>query len=109
MSGAGSQEVTNAPGGHEFVYRDVRQYSVGEIDSVPKSYLRISQNPATRKGGTCYGDSGDPNFLGAGASETNIVASTTITGDVFCKAANITYRLDTRSARAFLRHYATLP
>ncbi len=107
--GYGSQEVTNAPGGHEFVYEDAREYAVGEINSVTKSYLRISQNPATGNGGTCYGDSGGPNFLGAGASETNIVASTTITGDSFCKSTNVTYRLDTRSARAFLRGYVRLP
>ena len=25
-------------------------------------------NPATGNGGTCYGDSGGPNFLGAGAT-----------------------------------------
>ena len=107
--GYGSQEVSNAPGGHEFVYEDAREYSVGTLNSVTKSYLRISQNPATGNGGTCYGDSGGPNFLGAGASETNIVASTTITGDAYCKSTNVTYRLDTRSARAFLRGYVALP
>ena len=107
--GYGSQEVTNAPGGHQFVYRDIREYSVGELNAVTPSYLRISQNPATGNGGTCYGDSGGPNFLSAGSAETNIVASTTITGDAFCKATNVTYRLDTRSARAFLRDYVRLP
>jgi hypothetical protein len=107
--GYGSQEVKNRPGGHQFRYRDAREYSVGTLNSVTKSYLHISQNPATGNGGTCYGDSGGPNFLGAGASETNVVASTTITGDTYCKSTNVTYRLDTRSARAFLRHYVTLP
>ena len=107
--GYGSQEVKNRPGGHQLRYRDAREYSVGTLNSVTKSYLRISQNPATGNGGTCYGDSGGPNFLGAGPSETNVVASTTITGDAFCKSTNVTYRLDTRSARAFLRHYVRLP
>jgi secreted trypsin-like serine protease len=107
--GYGSQEVTNAPGGHEFVYEDAREYSVGTLNSVTKSYLRISQNPATGNGGTCYGDSGGPNFLGADASETNVVASTTITGDSYCKSTNVTYRLDTRSSRNFLKDYVTLP
>jgi hypothetical protein len=37
-------------------------------------------NPARGDGGTCYGDSGGPHFLGAGTGETNIVAGTTITG-----------------------------
>lgn len=107
--GYGSQEVSNAPGGHEFVYKDAREYSVGKLNSATKSYLRISQNPATGNGGTCYGDSGGPNFLGAGASETDIVASATITGDAHCKSTNVTYRLDTRSARAFLKGYVRLP
>jgi len=52
--------------------------------------------------GTCYGDSGGPNFLGAGSSETNIVAATTINGDTSCRSTNVDYRLDTASAPAFL-------
>jgi hypothetical protein len=60
-------------------------------------------------GGTCYGDSGGPNFLGAGSSETNIVAATTITGDFMCRATNVVYRMDTPSARAFLGQFVTLP
>jgi hypothetical protein len=60
-------------------------------------------------GGTCYGDSGGPNFLGAGADETNIVAGTTITGDSMCRATNVDYRMDTPSARGFLRQFVALP
>ena len=66
-------------------------------------------NLARRDGGTCYGDSGGPNFLGAGAGETNIVADTAMTGDSMCRATNVDYRMDTASARAFLGHYVTLP
>jgi len=77
--------------------------------AINPAWLRISQNPSTADGGTCYGDSGGPNFLGAGASETNIVAATTITGDVFCRATNVTYRTDTASARSFLSQFVTLP
>jgi hypothetical protein len=66
-------------------------------------------NPAHGDGGTCYGDSGGPNFLGAGADETDIVAGTTITGDYMCKATNVDYRVDTPSARAFLGNYVSLP
>ena len=73
------------------------------------SWLRISMNPARGDGGTCSGDSGGPNFLGAGAAETNIVAATTITGDLMCRATNVDYRMDTPSARAFLGQYVTLP
>ncbi len=59
--------------------------------------------------GTCYGDSGGPDFLGAGTTETNIVAGTTITGDYVCRATNVDYRLDTPSARAFLGQFVRLP
>jgi hypothetical protein len=60
-------------------------------------------------GGTCYGDSGGPNFLGAGTGETNIIAGTTITGDTPCTQSNVIYRLDTKSARDFLKQYVMLP
>jgi hypothetical protein len=91
--------VKNSPGGHRLGYRDAREYVVGTLNSVTPGYLRISQNPATGNGSTCYGDSGGLNFLGADPSEVNIVASTTITGDTYCKSTNVTYCLDTRSAR----------
>ena len=57
----------------------------------------------------CYGDSGGPNFLGAGPTETDIVAATTITGDFMCRATNVVYRLDTASARGFLSQFVQLP
>jgi secreted trypsin-like serine protease len=107
--GYGAQAVTNGPGGKTFHYADVRYVSTGTLNSINPSWLRISQNPATGNGGTCYGDSGGPNFLGAGASETNILAATTITGDTACRSTNVDYRLDTPSARAFLAQYVALP
>ncbi len=63
----------------------------------------------TGDGGTCYGDSGGPNLVGAGATETPVIAGTTITGDALCKATNVTYRLDTPAARAFLGAFVILP
>jgi V8-like Glu-specific endopeptidase len=107
--GYGAQAVTNGPGGQTFHYADIRYVSTGTLNSVNPSWLRISQNPATGNGGTCYGDSGGPNFLGAGKNETTIIAATTITGDTPCRSTNVDYRLDTDSARAFLRTYVTLP
>jgi secreted trypsin-like serine protease len=107
--GYGAQAVTNGPGGKEFHYADVRYVATGTLNSLNPSWLRISQNPSTGNGGTCYGDSGGPNFLGSGSTETNIVAGTTITGDTPCRSTNVDYRLDTASARAFLGQYVTLP
>jgi hypothetical protein len=103
--GYGNYEVTNEPGGHQYLYNDVRGVATGTLNSINKSWLRISMNPATGNGGTCYGDSGGPNFLGT----TNIVAATTITGDAVCRSTNVDYRLDTASARSFLAPYVTLP
>jgi secreted trypsin-like serine protease len=103
--GYGAHEVTNSPGGHEYLYDDVRMVATGTLNSINPSWLRISMNPSTGNGGTCYGDSGGPNFLGS----TDIVAATTITGDAICRSTNVDYRLDTASARSFLADYVTLP
>ena len=103
--GYGAYEVTNGPGGHQYLYNDVRMVATGTLNSINPAWLRISMNPATGNGGTCYGDSGGPNFLGT----TDIVAATTITGDAVCRSTNVTYRLDTASARAFLEQFVTLP
>jgi V8-like Glu-specific endopeptidase len=107
--GYGGQAVTNRPGGKQIQYQDVRFVATGTLNSLTPTWLRISQNASTGNGGTCYGDSGGPNFLGAGSTETNIVAGTTITGDMWCRSTNVDYRLDTASARAFLGQYVALP
>jgi V8-like Glu-specific endopeptidase len=107
--GYGGQEPVNQPGGPVIGYLDTREYSVGTLNAINPAWLRISQNQATGNAGTCYGDSGGPNFLGAGATETNIIAGTTITGDALCKSTNVTYRLDSDSARSFLSGFVTLP
>jgi V8-like Glu-specific endopeptidase len=103
--GYGAYEVTNSPGGHQYLYNDVRMVATGTLNSTNKTWLRISMNPATGDGGTCYGDSGGPNFLGT----TDVIAAITITGDAVCRATNVDYRLDTTSARDFLSQYVALP
>lgn len=106
--GYGAQSVT-IDQGPTFRYADDRYVASGRLNALNPSWLRISMNPARGDGGTCYGDSGGPNFLGAGAGETSIVAGTTITGDFMCRSTNVDYRMDTASARAFLGQYVTLP
>jgi hypothetical protein len=103
--GYGAYEVTKGPGGHQYLYNDVRMVATGTLNSTNPSWLRISMNPSTGNGGTCYGDSGGPNFLGT----TQIIAAITITGDAVCRSTNVVYRLDTQSARTFLAQYVTLP
>jgi secreted trypsin-like serine protease len=107
--GYGGQEPVNQPGGPVIAYLDTREFSVASLNSVNPAWLRLSQNAAHDDGGACYGDSGGPNFLGAGASETNIIAGTTITGDALCKSTNVIYRTDTASARNFLSGFVALP
>jgi hypothetical protein len=103
--GYGAYEVTNEPGGHQYLYDDVRGVATGTLNTTTKAWLKISMNPSHGDGGTCYGDSGGPNFLGT----TNILAATTITGDSVCRSTNVDYRLDTAAARAFLGQFVTLP
>ena len=103
--GYGAHEVTNSPGGHQYLYDDVRMVATGTLHAVTPAWLRVSMNRATGDGGTCYGDSGGPNFLG----DSDVVAATTITGDAVCRATNVDYRLDTPSARDFLATYVPLP
>lgn len=103
--GYGAYQVTNEPGGHRYLYDDRRMVATGELNAINKTWLRISMNASTGDGGTCYGDSGGPNFLGS----SDIIAATTITGDAVCRATNVVYRLDTTSARVFLRKFVTLP
>ena len=103
--GYGAYEVTNQPGGHNYLYNDVRGVATGTLNSVNPAWLRISMNPSHGDGGTCYGDSGGPNFL----ASTDIVAATTITGDAVCRSTNVDYRLDTDSARSFLGQFVVLP
>jgi hypothetical protein len=107
--GYGAQSVT-VDHGPTFHYADIRYAATSDtLFAINKAWLRISMNPKLGDGGTCYGDSGGPNFLGAGGTETNIVAATTVTGDSMCRATNVVYRLDTPSARSFLAQFVSLP
>jgi secreted trypsin-like serine protease len=86
-----------------------RLVAVQEALSLNKAWLELSMNPSTGNGGTCYGDSGGPHFLGAGSSETTTIVSLTVTGDRFCRATDKTYRLDTASALSFLSEFVSIP
>lgn len=107
--GYGVQERQVGGGRPSFPDAMERFFAVSEFRALTKTWLRLSQNPATGEGGTCYGDSGGPNFLGAGADETDIVVAVTVTGDAVCRATNTDYRLDTPSARSFLGRFVELP
>ena len=79
-----------------------RMFSFSSFNSLNGGYLRLSQNPSTGNGGTCFGDSGGPNFLTVNGQQ--LIVAITITGDSVCRSTNVDYRLDTVSAQGFLAY-----
>jgi secreted trypsin-like serine protease len=89
-------------------YSDTRRRTTISFDRLKGSWLKLSVDTAKKEGGTCFGDSGGPNFLGGPTSD--LLVATTISGDDnACKTDNLDYRLDTAAARSFLGKYVTLP
>jgi hypothetical protein len=107
--GYGASRTDKTGGPNAIYYNDDRQYATQSFLALNRNWLRLSMNVSTGSGGTCYGDSGGPHFIGAGADETNIVVSVTVTGDSVCRATDTTYRVDTPAAREFLGQFVTLP
>jgi hypothetical protein len=98
--GYGVHERTNGGGQPTFGDDNWRWYAYSEFSALNGGYIRLSQNPALGNGGTCYGDSGGPNFLTDNGQ--TYLAAVTVTGDTPCRSTNVDYRTDTASARAFL-------
>lgn len=46
-AGYGAYEVTNSPGGHQYLYDDVRMVATGTLNAINRTWLRISMNPST--------------------------------------------------------------
>jgi V8-like Glu-specific endopeptidase len=99
--GYGAFAPTNGPGGKTYTYPNARYFSTGLFSSLRPAYLDVSQNPVKGNGGTCYGDSGGPVFLG---NSTTVVAITS-TGDSVCRSTNVAQRADTPSVQAFLASF----
>ena len=79
-----------------------RMFSFSSFNSLNGGYLRLSQNSSTGNGGTCFGDSGGPQFLTVNGQQ--LIVSITITGDSVCRSTNVDYRLDTVAAQGFLAY-----
>jgi Trypsin len=103
--GYGTVRESKRKGPHALFFDAQRRFVEQSMLSLTNSWLNLSMNPSTGSGGTCFGDSGGPHFLGT----TSIVVSITVTGDRFCRATDVTYRTDTDSTRAFLDDFVTLP
>ena len=58
-------------------------------------------------GGTCFGDSGGPVFLGG--PESDLIVGITSFGNNACAGADYSYRVDIEDSRTFLSTYIELP
>lgn len=79
-----------------------RMFSFSSFNSLNNGYIRLSGNPSTGNGNTCFGDSGGPQFMALNGQQ--LITSITITGDSVCRSTNVDYRLDTVSAQGFLAY-----
>lgn len=102
-AGYGAIRDTRKTAGQALYSSPWRHWATQSAMSLSRTWLTLSMNQATGNGGTCYGDSGGPHFLG------DVLVSITVTGDVFCKATDRTYRVDSPVAREFLGRYVPLP
>ena len=84
-----------------FFFDGFRWESTSFFNALNNSWLRLTQNLSVGAGGTCFGDSGGPNFIGG----SDTIAAITITGDSACRATNVDLRLDTQSAQDFLAQF----
>jgi secreted trypsin-like serine protease len=105
--GYGTVRVDKTGGPNAFFFDSTRRYALQSLLSLEPAWLNLSENPSTGNGGTCFGDSGGPHFLGG--VDADLQVSLTVTGDSACRATDKTYRLDTPSARQFLGGFVTLP
>ncbi len=105
--GYGTVRVDKTGGPNAFFFDSTRRNATQSFLSLEPAWLNLSENPSTGSGGTCFGDSGGPHFLGGPSS--NLEVSLTVTGDAVCRATDKTYRLDTPAARAFLSGFVTVP
>ena len=103
--GYGTVREDKTKGPQTLFFDGQRRYVDQGFRSLTGSWLNLSMNPSVGSGGTCYGDSGGPHFVG----DSNLIAAITVTGDRWCRATDVDYRIDTASARNFLKDFVTLP
>jgi secreted trypsin-like serine protease len=105
--GYGLVRTSKKGGPHGFIDETNRLVAQQTLLSLQPTWLTLNMNPSTGSGGTCYGDSGGPHFLGGTTS--NLLVSLTVTGDAMCRATDKTYRLDTPTAQEFLSRFGLVP
>jgi hypothetical protein len=95
--------IFNEPRRPQVTFDGVRRVVRTNIKGLTKSWVLYNENyVATGGGGTCFGDSGSPQYI-AGTHE---VISITSLGDPLCRATESNTRLD---ARQFCGQFIDLP
>ena len=108
--GYGAQQPEIGGGPPRFASDGERWRAVSSFNALSATWLRLLQTASTGDGGTCFGDSGGPNFLGTGTETVpGTLMAIVSTGDMMCLATSTNYRLDSAPARDFLQHYVNLP
>jgi hypothetical protein len=104
--GYGTVPVFNEPHGPQVTFDGVRRAVSTDIKGLTKSWVKYNENyVATGGGGTCFGDSGSPQYI---AGTHNVISITSI-GDPHCRSTESNTRLDTAYARAFYGQFIVLP
>jgi hypothetical protein len=85
-----------------------RMFAFSEFRALQPGFLQLSINPTLNNGGACFGDSGGPDFFSVNGNLI-LMAITSVGGDHVCRATSGNYRLDTATARDFLKNFVTLP
>jgi len=85
-----------------------RMFAFSAFRALQPGFLQLSINPTLNNGGACFGDSGGPQFLPIN-DQLILAAITSVGGDHVCRATSGNYRLDTATARDFLKDFVTLP
>jgi secreted trypsin-like serine protease len=100
--GYGTNEMEVGGGPPDWPFTGDRQFSWSTYSALDKDFIHLHQLENRDQGGTCYGDSGGPTFLGA------TVVAVVSTGDVPCWATSVNTRVDTQEAHDFLAPYLAL-
>ena len=85
-----------------------RMFAFSAFRALQPGFLQLSINPALNNGGACFGDSGGPDFLPVDG-KLILMSVNSVGGDHVCRATSGNYRLDTITARDFLKNFVTLP
>ena len=84
-----------------------RMFAFSTFSALKVGILQLSINPKLNNGGACQGDSGGPSFLQVNGKQV-LMAIESVAGDSVCRATSGAYRLDTQSARDFLKDFVSV-